>query len=194
MSRVLRFHLGCVLLCVGLLGCSRSSAPTTQIEPELLDPQAVAELLGLMRERLDLMHAVARWKWNEKKAVEDLPREKALLDAMAKRAEERGIDPDLVRNFFEDQITAAKLIQTGDFGRWRSEGRGRWPDTEDLAQIRARIDRLNEGLLDALVALQGELDDPEMSDAIAACADEVLWDPSFPEDIGVVATWSTRMH
>ncbi|MFO0845529.1 MAG: gamma subclass chorismate mutase AroQ [Gemmataceae bacterium] len=113
-------------------------------------PAPGEKLLGLMNERLGLMHDVARWKWNERRPIDDPERERALLDEVARRGEERGLDPGFVRAFFADQIEAAKEVQHAAFDRWAGERRGRFDRVRDLADLRKEIDRINGELLAAL--------------------------------------------
>jgi chorismate mutase-like protein len=184
------------LLCLGMLsllaGCSSRPGAAIPAQVETLDTRPVAELLGLMRERLDLMHDVARWKWNESKPIEDEPREQALLAAMVQRGQELGLDSPRVRGFFRDQIEAAKAIQRHDFARWRAAGQGRFVEIADLAALRQRIDQLNHALLDTLAELQPSLQDPDQARAVAAIAEETLSDPEFPDDLAWMATDTLR--
>jgi chorismate mutase len=113
-------------------------------------PAPGGKLVGLMKERLGLMHDVARWKWNEKRPIDDPERERVLLDDVARRGEEYGLDAGFVREFFADQIEAAKEVQRADFDRWTEEKRGRFDRARDLADLRKEIDRVNGELLAAL--------------------------------------------
>lgn len=186
--RLLHIALVCWGMTALVLGCS--SRPGAAVSPgaESLDASAVSELLGLMRERLDLMHDVARWKWNERKPIEDEPREQALLAAMEQRGEELGLDGQRVRVFFRDQIEAAKAIQRQDHARWQAAGLGRFNETPDLAELRRRIDHLNGALIVSLAELQPSLQDPRQASAIASCAEETLSDVDFPADLPRLAT------
>lgn len=107
-------------------------------------------LLDLMRQRLILMHEVARWKWNTGKPIADPEREQALLDDIAQKAQAQGLPGTQVRQFFAAQIAAGKQIQSADFQKWRSEQQGKFPDVRELAAVRSDIDALNLQLLAAL--------------------------------------------
>jgi chorismate mutase-like protein len=111
---------------------------------------AIEELLTLVRERLDLMHDVARAKWRERRPIEDVEREQALLRAMQDEAVSRGIPPAAVSTFFQTQIRAAKRVQQAYFDEWSRDP----PSPEnvpDLANdVRPKLDSLNMRLLDAL--------------------------------------------
>ena len=82
-------------LCLLLLAGCAPPPPAREETPRLV---------ALIGERLALMPDVARWKWNEGKPIEDAEREKALLDAIAARAQEKGIDRKLAISFFQAQL------------------------------------------------------------------------------------------
>lgn len=129
-------------------GCavySISRTPATRATPADIDA-----LLDLMRQRLNLMHEVARWKWNAGKPIADPARERELLDRVATRGRVFGLPEDFVRRFFAAQIEAGKRIQGADFARWRAAGQGGFTGIRDLAAVRGQIDALNERLLAVL--------------------------------------------
>ncbi len=130
-------------------GCARPSAPP---RPDSAEARAaVDELLGLMRQRLQLMPDVARAKWNAKRPISDPERERALLDNLAQQAKAKGVDVTFARTFFAAQIEAAKQIQRDLFTRWEAANRGPFPAVPDLkTNLRSRIDRLSADLLAAL--------------------------------------------
>jgi chorismate mutase len=112
-------------------------------------------LLDLMNQRLAVMYDVARAKWNTKSPAEDAARERVVLDSVAERGKEFGLDPATTRAFFAAQIEAAKMIQRAAFAMWQAEGRGPFPDAPDLARdIRPKIDDLGRKLLAALAEFQ----------------------------------------
>ena len=119
-------------------------------------PAPAVALARLVDERLSLMPDVARYKWNHKQAIEDLPRERALVDSVRAQAVERGLPPERVAAFFSAQIEASKVVQRELFARWESQGQGPFDSERDLAaEIRPRLDALNPQLLAALKAMEG---------------------------------------
>jgi chorismate mutase-like protein len=118
-------------------------------------PTLVASTLAaLIDERLGLVIEVARYKWNSSAAIEDPPREQALLDSLRQRAAPLGVPSWLVDGFFSAQIEAAKQLQTELFARWRREKREKFPGVLDLATgIRPGIDRITAQMLDSLAGL-----------------------------------------
>ena len=123
--------------------------------PALAQTAAVRQLLLLIDERLALMPDVARYKWNTGGAIEDLPREQALLQSVREQAVRRGLDADAVTQFFAAQIEASKVVQRELFAAWQAAGQGKFVGVVDLAtQIRPRLDQLSPSLLDAWAAVR----------------------------------------
>src|SRR5947207_12817970 len=97
--------LGWVLVALLASGCATSASFTAA------DTASVDRLLGLIKERLDVAPEVARTKWNTKAPIEDLPREQQIIDGVAKRATEYGLDAKVAAAFFRAQIEASKCVQ-----------------------------------------------------------------------------------
>jgi chorismate mutase len=134
-------------------------------------------LVGLMRQRLDLMVEVARSKWNTGTSVEDLAREKSLADDVAGLAPRYGLNPLLAATFFRAQIEAAKLVESAFIARWTLAHAKAFADAADQrAVIRPKIDRLTEELLAALAAVAPALkrDDAERIVEAARLPDAVM--------------------
>jgi chorismate mutase-like protein len=134
-------------------------------------------LVGLMRQRLDLMVEVARSKWNTGTSVEDLAREKSLADDVAGLAPRYGLNRLLAATFFRAQIEAAKLVESAFIARWTLAHAKAFADAADQrAVIRPKIDRLTEELLAALAAVAPALkrDDAERIVEAARLPDAVM--------------------
>jgi chorismate mutase-like protein len=113
-----------------------------------LPPARLARLIDL---RLALMTEVARWKWNRKAAIEDLPRERAQLDSLRSRGTALGIDAALIERVFSAQVSAAKVLQTQLFSRWQREGIAQFAGVLDLEQdLRPQIDNVTADILAVL--------------------------------------------
>jgi chorismate mutase-like protein len=117
---------------------------------------ALGALERKIRERLDLMHEVARAKWNARRPVRDPEREAALLNDMIERGRALQLDPDFTRDFFTAQIEAAVRIQQADFQQWERDQQPPFSDAPSLAVLRERIDTLNQELLVALARARAE--------------------------------------
>ena len=171
------------LLSIALIGC----APATHSPPPTGSDAAADALLELMRERLLVMHDVARWKWNARQPIADPKRERELLDELASRAAEHGLSPDEVRRFMRAQIEAGKLVQQADWQRWEAEGQKDFKDAPDLkTELRPKIDRLSEQLLAAFAAVLPQLAEPAARGRISHRAEQILTGEGI--DAGVRAT------
>jgi chorismate mutase len=119
-------------------------------QPPRVDP-AIDSLLKLMKQRMLLIHDVARAKWNAKTPLADPDREKAMLRELAEKGRALGLDPAFTSSFFAAQVEASELMQRDDFRRWEAERRGPFTEALDLKRdLRPRIDALNSKLLTTL--------------------------------------------
>ncbi|HEP6427058.1 chorismate mutase [Burkholderia cenocepacia] len=132
-------------LAVAALGVALLSSP----HPALADGDdtALTNIVALASQRLALAEPVARWKWANHKAIEDRPREAALLTAVEQRAVQAGIDPAFARTFFEDQITASKDVQNALFATWRTTRPPEGTPPDLAASTRPALDRLTQKML-----------------------------------------------
>lgn len=127
------------------------------INREIQSETALDELLDVMRQRLLVMHEVARWKWNEGTPVTDREREEQLLANLEQLAVKAGLSGQRIREFMAAQIEAGKIIQEADFGAWKKQGQGKFEQTADLYDdLRPRIDELNERMLAVLAKILRE--------------------------------------
>lgn len=130
---------------------------------------SIEPLRRLMDERLALMPDVARYKWNTKSAIEDLPREQKIIDGLKTEAQALGVPAAWAERFFRAQIEAAKQIQREHFARWQQADVGPFADAPDLATVtRPRLDALTPKLLRELAAAWPALADPAQRGRIVA--------------------------
>ncbi|KXO09545.1 Periplasmic chorismate mutase I precursor [Moritella sp. JT01] len=90
---------GFTLIAVTLLSFSAFATPTP------------SELFSTLNQRLSYMEDVALYKANNNKPIEDIEREKVVIDKASKSAAKVGLDKQSVVGFFQTQISAAKAIQ-----------------------------------------------------------------------------------
>ena len=129
------------------------------------NPKVVFDLLA---ERLSIMKSVASYKLDRDLPVEDKSREAIVLEKAAEGAARDGLDPLLVRPFFEANIEAAKTVQHCWIERWRSGQNEAPAQVPDLIKvIRPRLiaigSRLNQALAQYLTA-GGEFGPQEEAD------------------------------
>ena len=135
--------MGPILLCL-LAGCN-TAATNNRGEP------ALDHLLTKMNERLALMESVAKYKWTTAKPIADPDREAVLLSAMEEKAKASQFSPKDARWFFAAQIEAAKALQENHHLRWKQDEQTVPKEAADLAELRRRIDAVNDELLAALI-------------------------------------------
>lgn len=113
--------------------------------------QSQERTLSLITERLSLMQNVAAYKWHHDLPVEDLVREKVVLNSAMASSLDRGITTTSSRQFFKAQIEAAKDIQRCWIDRWEKGSIP--PDAPDLGQItRPALLHLGKAITNSLSA------------------------------------------
>ncbi|MDE2922408.1 MAG: transporter substrate-binding domain-containing protein [Acidobacteriota bacterium] len=113
-------------------------------------------LLDLTARRLAFMPPVASWKSARGVPIEDLERERLVLEAAERNAARFGLDPQPVRDWFALQIDLAKAVQR------RTPAAA---PTLELDAIRPALIRLGERQVRSLRALAaGAVDEPEGAD------------------------------
>jgi len=172
-----RLPLSCLSRAVVLMLALLPLACRSADELTEQESAAVDRTLDVMNRRLALMADVAKVKWKEQ-PISDPEREAKLLDAIARRAEQQGMDAAFSREVVAAQVAAAKLVQQAHFERWRNEGRGRFDDAVTLASLRTRIDDVTRDLLDAADALRPMLGRARVRRALEVRAASVLADVS----------------
>jgi len=120
---------------------------------EALD--ASDRLLEVMRQRLLVMNDVAAWKWNHRVEVNDPERERQVLDALRARAKEKGLAPEAAVRFFAAQLDAARLLQQERIAAWQKDNTLALARGDLQKELRPRIDRLNDEMLDLLAQTLG---------------------------------------
>lgn len=133
-----------LLFVLGLIFSLNSPSAAADAEPDL------AELINL---RLAEMKDVAAYKWLNDLPIEDLERERAVIDAAQKSGLRFGFTVTSSQAFFSQQINAAKEIQRHWFQVWRnSNGPNSAPDLNN--DVRPRLielgNRITVALADAI--------------------------------------------
>lgn len=111
-------------------------------------------LTDLVIQRLLVSDQVAAAKFGTGQPIDDPAREKQELDAARQSAVSLGIDPDATVSFFQQQISASKVVQQGLFDRWTAHPDQAPTTRPDLGTIRTELDQLTTELLQQLVAQQ----------------------------------------
>jgi chorismate mutase-like protein len=129
---------------------------------------SVDALRDLMAQRLSMMEDVARHKWNQQTAIEDLPREQKIIASLQEQALALGIPAAWAEQFFRAQIEAAKQIQSEHFAQWRAKQQTKFENVPNLdTVIRPRLDQLTTQILRELAMTWPALVDPHERTRIA---------------------------
>lgn len=155
----------CILsICGHANKISAAAYPPSEMSiQEIRAMKNVDKVLFLMQKRLAVMHEVARWKWNNKAPIEDLPREAQILENMAATAEAFAINKSWAINFFQAQMDAAKMIQRRDFDRWEEERRPAFEKIADLtSEIRPYLDLVTAELMAAIAEAAPDLENSSL--------------------------------
>ncbi|MEH2211785.1 gamma subclass chorismate mutase AroQ [Nostoc sp.] len=173
-----------IIIFLGLFFSSTVVAAQNSGSVKLVNPQAITraeqqrpvdKLLKLIQQRLLIAHDVARWKWNQKRPIEDLKREQELLLKVRQQATTHSLEPDRVAAFFQAQIEAGKLIQTADFKNWQKQGIKSFANVPDLNQtLRPSLDKLNTEFLFALTELTSVLGCPHIQELIQSRSQVII--------------------
>ncbi|SCZ41827.1 MULTISPECIES: chorismate mutase [Burkholderia] len=152
-------------LAVATLGVAFLSAPPAARADG--DDTALTNLVALASQRLALAEPVARWKWANHQAIEDKPREAALLASVEKRAVQAGVDAAVARTFFEDQIAASKDVQNALFANWRATRPPEGTPPDLATSTRPALDQLTQKMLAALAQAAPVRDAPDCQARLA---------------------------
>jgi chorismate mutase-like protein len=111
-------------------------------------------LTDLVIQRLQVSDQVAASKFGTGQSISDPVREQQELDSVRQSALQMGLDPTTTVQFFQNQITASKVVQQGLFDRWTANPALAPTTRPDLATIRTELDQITKGLLAQLQATQ----------------------------------------
>lgn len=192
-----------VVTSVGFNGCSPPAQPAppaakTTLEVPGTGTTVAARLTAvsaLIARRLDLMPGVAQAKWNRKLPITDEKREQALLTRLAAEGEGLDLPAAFVSEFFQAQITAAKLIQERAFEEWKSQQQPPFANPPDLEKdVRPQIDEINQLLLKELADVWKARTSPDWTTAVDQ-ANRTAFDlprSRWPDDVVAAATKPLR--
>ncbi len=111
---------------------------------------ALLNLISLAAQRLTLADTVARVKWAQGTPVTDLPRERALLTEVGRRAPGYGVKAAAAQAFFRDQIEANKMVQNTLIAAWQVTPPPATSVPGLATEVRPQLDQITTGLLIAL--------------------------------------------
>ncbi|MEC3953230.1 gamma subclass chorismate mutase AroQ [Nocardia sp. CDC153] len=124
-------------------------------------------LVSLLAERLDTADSVAAAKWTQAErdgtqpTIDDPGREAAIYADMVRLGAQQDLPADQVRQVFEAQIDANKIVQRGLVALWNSGLSAAPSSAPDLTSVRPIIDRVNVEIIDELARDHTELAAPD---------------------------------
>ncbi len=136
---------------VTVLGCSASMSPNPDTSSQA---GPLVTMTDIAAQRVQLADTVAAAKWGTDSPINDPVREKAVLDAVAAKSAQLGIDPKAAQAGFTDQIEANKAVQYGLYSRWSAHPDQAPTTRPDLSQVRPTLDRITDQLFAELRATQ----------------------------------------
>jgi len=109
---------------------------------------ALQRLVETSAQRLVIAEQVALAKWDKGIPVEDASREAQVIVHAVTAGQSRGLDQQVVSNFFRAQIEANKLVQYALLAEWRRVGKAPDHVPVDLAKtIRPGLDQVDTALI-----------------------------------------------
>ncbi|MDX8431723.1 MAG: hypothetical protein SNF33_08000 [Candidatus Algichlamydia australiensis] len=120
------------------------------------DIQSIENLLGTIKERIDIMEHVSAYKWNRGKPILEIDNEQQLLQNIVIQAKKHNVSPEKAKEIFSKQLEAAQIAQINEFERLVQIKAG---DVEEkLEDPQAALAEINSRLFihskEALPALQ----------------------------------------
>jgi chorismate mutase-like protein len=112
-------------------------------------------LTDLVIRRLLVSDEVAASKFGTRTPIDDPVREQQELSTVKQAALAMGLEPAATVQFFQDQITASKIVQRGLLQRWTAHPELAPTSRPNLNAIRTQLDQITTGVLQQLKATQG---------------------------------------
>ncbi|WP_406518139.1 gamma subclass chorismate mutase AroQ [Streptomyces sp. NBC_00826] len=132
------------------VGATAPPAMAAALPGETAQRSPLRSVAELSARRLATGDLVSAAKWGTGSPVDDPARERRVLDSVAERAGELGVDPRLTRLVFRDQIEANKAVQRGLHRLWRDHPSEAPTERPRLDDVREEVDRLNKALVRAV--------------------------------------------
>ena len=129
-------------------------------QPAAAQPEAITAF-QLINERLKHMEDVAMYKSVNGLPIEDLPREKIVIENAVLAAESQELLGDSIKGFFIAQINVAKAIQYRSLADWLSSPISK-PIPDLPNQIRPKLTELGDEIvkeLALLLSLEGRIEE-----------------------------------
>lgn len=134
----------------------RSLALEDRADADLQPLGPLGPLTDLAIQRIRVSDQVAASEFGTDSPVDDPDREQLVLAEVRKQATVLGLDAGIAVRFFQDQITASKIVQEGLIDRWEAHPDEAPTTRPDLNQIRIQLDQLTSEILRQLQVTQAD--------------------------------------
>ncbi|MGQ5522196.1 gamma subclass chorismate mutase AroQ [Chitinimonas sp. PSY-7] len=140
LSPIPKRYVNLMLACLAVCGLTAQAAPAD-----------IDLLIDASIERLQLADAVAHYKFVNKVAVEDLPREALVIATAVAAGKENGLAEQEVESLFRQQMTANKIVQQGLITKWQAGPAPTGPVPDLVREVRPKLDLVQAQLLKGLL-------------------------------------------
>ncbi|GAA1118049.1 chorismate mutase [Streptomyces javensis] len=167
-------HALIAVLAATVLATGATAAVAAPAGPARVQHGTLRPLVDLSAQRVLVADEVAAAKWGTDSPIDDPAREREVLEAVARQAEELGADPVATSRIFRDQIEASKVVQRGLYSRWDADPAQAPTERPDLGRVRLEINRINGELVRAIADSAAVRESPSCVGHLAAGAAAVV--------------------
>ena len=105
-------------------------------------------ILYLIQKRLDIMHEIAKYKWNNSIDIIDKKREKYQIDELIEISKSYNIKKEKIIYFIKYQIYLAKNLQINLFKEFKKQKIKKFKNVKSLEkELRLEVDQINKLLI-----------------------------------------------
>ncbi len=120
--------------------------PTPRLAPE--QTLAAEHFFNLAEKRLEIIHNVAKWKWNNGAYIRDRSREASILHSLSVKSSSFNLPQEWTLRFLKNVLRASCELQRLDIAEWREERRGHFASAQDLrTELDPKLDNVTEEIL-----------------------------------------------
>lgn len=159
------------------------AAPAVQmVDSEFIEK--IDGVLNAMQELFSTMHNVAKWKWNQKSSIGNMEKEKILLEKLSQKGIPAGLSSEMVKDVFQAQLEAMKMIQINYFENWKRDGIDQFADILDYkTELKPQIEKIYENFLVQLKEVMPLLRKKNLSEVIKWRSSVILCDEAIDDAI-----------
>ncbi|HSW85950.1 MAG TPA: hypothetical protein VLG49_00460 [Rhabdochlamydiaceae bacterium] len=184
MKMKLAFYLAIMEISVAMPALhAEPAAPAVQmVDHEFIEK--IDGVLNAMQELFSTMHNVAKWKWNQKSSIGNMEKEKILLEKLSQKGIPAGLSSEMVKDVFQAQLEAMKMIQINYFENWKRDGIDQFADILDYkTELKPQIEKIYENFLVQLKEVMPLLRKKNLSEVIKWRSSVILCDEAIDDAI-----------